>query len=65
MEPQSLEEHEQFERMCCGKERYPSESSAWAAIKVMRAARLLRRRTYLLNPYACKFCLEWHFGHAE
>ena len=59
---ESLQLEEQREKMCTGKEPYPSESAALAAIKVLRKSGLLRK-PHQLTPYKCKFADHYHFGH--
>lgn len=51
-----------YERMCAGKEKYPSESATSAAIKVYRKAKNIKKSS-LLHSYECRFCGQWHFGH--
>lgn len=53
-----------FERGCLGKDRYPSESAAGAALtELLRSKRV--PKAHLMHAYKCEFCLEWHIGHAD
>lgn len=53
---------EAFDRMCLGKEQYPSEAAAVAAIKLLAKERSHKKGSTLV-AYACRFCRQWHFGH--
>ena len=49
---------------CGGKDPYPSESAANAALaKIKRDGNL--RRTCWLESYQCGCCREWHLGNAR
>ena len=60
-EPQSLAEQETREKMCEGKEPFPSMSAATAALKLYVKRRILRSNG--LVPYKCNFCKQYHLGH--
>lgn len=60
-----LSDPDKFERQCAGKERYPSESAASAALKALRKEKLLRRAE-TMRVYQCDFVTDephFHFGH--
>lgn len=60
---ESLALREQWERMCSGKEKFPSEAAAMAAIRLLRIEGRARKG-HQLTPYLCKFGdPHWHFGH--
>ncbi len=52
-----------FESMCAGKQAYPSESAADAALRLGQQERVIRTCAGV-QSYQCPFCEEWHFGHA-
>lgn len=58
----ALSDPKAYESMCAGKESYPSESAANAAIKVYRKVKNVNKGS-LLHSYECRFCEQWHFGH--
>lgn len=61
--PDSLASQRVFESSCAGKEKYPSEEAANAAIKACRDMGLIHNASHLA-PYPCNFCApNWHFGH--
>lgn len=51
-----------YERICAGKEPYPSESAATAAVKVYRKAKINKKGSRL-HSYECRFCEQWHIGN--
>ena len=58
---------EREERMCLGKDAYPSEAAADAVIREWRAGRSLIKsyRSYALVAYWCPICGEFHIAHAS
>lgn len=56
-----------FEKGCAGKDRYPSENAANAALALMKRGLTGRKhgdgRWDALHSYECIFCGEWHHGH--
>jgi hypothetical protein len=53
-----------FESMCAGKQPYPSESAADAALRMAQRERVMRTCAGV-QSYQCPFCGEWHLGHAH
>ncbi len=56
-----------FMNGCAGKDRYPSESAADAALTAMKRGLLGRLhgdiRVDEMHSYECQFCGYWHHGH--
>lgn len=52
----------EYEKGCAGKEAYPSESAAIAAIKIFRKEGTLHRPSRI-DAYECQFCGAWHLGN--
>lgn len=59
---QTLSDQDEFERGCAGKEKFPSESAAKAAIDAYHKAGMLHHKSALM-PYRCRFCEQYHYGH--
>lgn len=47
-------------RSCSRKHRHADQASAWAALRALQRAKGDQGR---LQPYSCRFCGGWHFGH--
>lgn len=58
----SLASQEAFEKMCAGKEKFPSQSSAAATLKFYRDEGLLQHAS-TMGIYECYFCKDFHLGH--
>jgi hypothetical protein len=56
-----------FERGCAGKDRYPSETSADAALLMLKRGEICHPRNAgrwdTLQSYRCGECGEYHHGH--
>lgn len=56
-----------FERACAGKDEYPSESAADAALAYLKRGTIRHPKSGgrwdTLNSYECQFCKMWHHGH--
>ncbi|WP_446744285.1 hypothetical protein [Silvibacterium acidisoli] len=56
-----------FEKSCAGKDQYPSENSAIAALDMMKRGEICHPRNNgrwdTLAVYECHYCGCWHHGH--
>jgi hypothetical protein len=56
-----------FQKGCAGKDRYPSQNAADAALRLMKQGAFGRKhgdgRWDDLRSYECRFCGEFHHGH--
>jgi hypothetical protein len=45
---------------CGGKIRYETQDQAYGGL---RKHTLMRKETWPMSPYRCRFCRGWHIGH--
>jgi predicted Zn-ribbon and HTH transcriptional regulator len=49
---------------CTSKQRFPSQETAKYVLSKIKKQKRRQGKDFSVSPYHCRFCNQWHFGHA-